>query len=253
MTGGIDGGWVRPLETVDDEVRAWGSRIPEWDQEINMPGIAAMARKAQPGLIIVDRTVHGAYENYQTPEQKIPADQLNYPWESCMTLADNWGYVPGDHYKTSATVIHSLIEIVAKGGSLLLGIGPKPDGQLSGEAIQHLKEIGEWMDKNGAAIYNTRITKNFHDGNVWFTQNRRLGFRYALVNLKESDELPGYIELTQNLPAKGTKMKLLQTGQEVSWIRQGDRVKIILPQSFLKEKKRYPALAFSFIPESQDN
>ena len=45
----LDGGWVRPLETVDDEVRAWGSRIPEWDQGINMPGIAAMAREAQPG------------------------------------------------------------------------------------------------------------------------------------------------------------------------------------------------------------
>ena len=125
--------------------------------------------------------------------------------------------------------------------------------KLSDEAMQHLKEIGEWMDKNGAAIYNTRITKNFHDGNVWFTQNRRLGYRYALVNLNESNELPGYIEWNQNLPAKGTKVKLLQTGKEVSWIRQGDRVKIILPPSFLKEKKRFPALAFSFIPENLDN
>ena len=231
----------------------WGARIPEWDQGINMPAIAGMARKVQPGLIIVDRTVHGAYENYQTPEQKIPEDQLNYPWESCMTLANNWGYVPGDHYKSSATVIHALIEIAAKGGSLLLGIGPKPDGLLSDEAIQHMKEIGEWMDKNGAAIYNTRITKNFHDGNTWFTQNRKLGYRYALVCLKESDELPGFIEWNNNLPAKGAKVKLLQTGQNVSWTRQGDRVKIILPASFLKEKKKYPALAFSFIPENQDN
>ena len=159
-------------------------------------------RKAQPGLIIVDRTVHGPYENYQTPEQKIPEDQLSYPWESCMTLANNWGYVPGDHYKSSATVIHALIEITAKGGSLLLGIGPKPDGLLSEEAIQHMKEIGAWMDKNGAAIYNTRITKNFHDGNIWFTRNQKLGYRYALVCLKESDELPGFIEWNNNLPAK---------------------------------------------------
>ena len=166
-----------------------------------------------------------------------------------MTLADNWGYVPGDHYKSSATVIHALIEIVAKGGSLLLGIGPKPDGLLSEEAIQHMKEIGKWMDKNGAAIYNTRITKKFHDGNVWFTRNRTLGYMYALVCQKESDELPGYIEWSQNLPAKGTKVKLLQTGANVLWIRQGDRVKIILPDSFLKDKKIYPHWPFHLFPK----
>jgi alpha-L-fucosidase len=170
-----------------------------------------------------------------------------------MTLANNWGYVPGDHYKSSADVIHALIEITAKGGSLLLGVGPKPDGLLSDEALQHLKEIGEWMDKNGSAIYNTRITKNFHDGNVWFTRNPKLGYRYALVCLKESDELPGYIEWNNNLPAKGTVVKLLQTGKNVSWSRQGNRVKIVLPPSFLKEKHRYPALAFSFIPENQED
>ena len=249
----LDGGWVRPLESVDDEVRGWGARIPEWDQGINIPAIAGMARKAQPGLIIVDRTVHGPYENYQTPEQRIPETQLNYPWESCMTLANNWGYVPGDHFKSSATVIHALIEIVAKGGSLLLGVGPKPDGLLSEEAVQHLKEIGVWLEKNGAAIYNTRTTKNFHDGNVWFTQNPKLGYSYALVCLNDSSDLPIYIEWTQNAPARGTMVNLLETGKPVTWTREGDLIKIILPADLLKEKRKYPALAFSFIPEKKDN
>jgi len=44
----LDGGWVRPLETVNDEVRSWGARIPEWSQDIDMPRIAQMARTAQP-------------------------------------------------------------------------------------------------------------------------------------------------------------------------------------------------------------
>src|SRR5215218_10911878 len=120
----LDGGWVRPLETVNDEVRSWGARIPQWGQDIDMPAIATMARQAQPGLLVVDRTVHGPYENYQTPEQRIPAQQLDHPWESCMTLANNWGYVPGDVFKSPTKVIHTLIEVVAKGGSLLLGVGP---------------------------------------------------------------------------------------------------------------------------------
>ena len=148
----LDGGWVRPLETVNEEVRSWGARIPEWSQDIEMPKIATMAREAQPGLLIVDRTVHGPYENYQTPEQRIPSEKIDNPWESCMTLANNWGYVPNDRYKSSAKVIHSLIEVVAKGGSLLLGIGPKPDGTLTDVALQRMKEVGQWLSKNGAAI-----------------------------------------------------------------------------------------------------
>lgn len=72
-----------------------GVLIPEWSQDIDMPKIAAMAREAQPGLRMVDRTVHGPYENYQTPEQRIPEKQLDHPWESCMTLANNLGVCAG--------------------------------------------------------------------------------------------------------------------------------------------------------------
>src|SRR5918993_53939 len=87
----LDGGWVRPLETGNEEVKSWGARIPE--------------------------------------------AQLDHPWESCMTLANNWGYVPNDQFKSSNRIIHSLIEVVAKGGSPLLGIGPNPDGTLPTEAV----------------------------------------------------------------------------------------------------------------------
>lgn len=198
----LDGGWVRPLKTVNEEVRSWGTRIPKWSQDIDMPRIAEMARTAQPGILIVDRTVHGPYENYQTPEQKIPEQQLDYPWETCMTLANNWGYVPNDKFKPSARIIHSLIEVVAKGGSLLLGIGPKPDGTLPEEAVQRMKEIGEWMTKNGEAIYNTRSTGYFHDRNTWFTQNKQQGKMYALVCLKENEPMPAFVEWETTCPLK---------------------------------------------------
>lgn len=244
----LDGGWVRPRETVNEEVLSWGARIPEWSQDIDMPRIASMARKAQPGLLIVDRTVHGPFENYQTPEQRIPAQQLNYPWESCMTLANNWGYVPGDSFKSPAKVIHSLIEVVAKGGSLLLGIGPKPDGTLPEEALLRLEAIGKWMDKNGAAIYNTRATKNYKDGNTYFTASKTGSVRYALVCLKENEALPQVVEWAGNEPKKGSKMKLLQTGETVKWKQESGRIKVSLPTRLLKEKSDYAALAFSFAP-----
>ncbi len=70
----LDGGWIRPDSTINDEVRSWGYDISKWEQDIEMPGIARMARRYQPGLLIVDRSVHWPYENYRTPEQSIPSE-----------------------------------------------------------------------------------------------------------------------------------------------------------------------------------
>lgn len=243
----LDGGWVRPLETVTDEVRSWGAAIPAWSQDIDMPKIAAMARTAQPGLLVVDRTVHGPYENYQTPEQRIPEKQLDHPWESCMTLANNWGFVPNDQFKSATKVIHSLAEVVAKGGSLLLGIGPKPDGTLPGEATERLEEIGKWTRVNGEAIYNTRITKDYHTGNTWFTQDKTATTRYAIVCLEEGKQLSGTVSWKTNLPKAKSKIKLLQTGEYVKWKTTGDTVTVTMPKSMTG--KLYPALAFAFTSE----
>jgi hypothetical protein len=66
----LDGGWVRPFSTIDPNI-SWQKTIP-YDQDIDMAKIAAMGRKNQPGLLVVDRTVTGEFENYVTPEQSIP-------------------------------------------------------------------------------------------------------------------------------------------------------------------------------------
>jgi Alpha-L-fucosidase len=241
----LDGGWVRPLETVTDEVRAWGAAIPAWNQEVDIPRIAAMARKAQPGLLVVDRTVAGPYENYQTPEQTIPDKALDHPWESCITLGNAWGWVPNEQYKSPTKVIHRLIEIVAKGGSLLLGVGPRADGTIELAEVKVLKQIGDWMKTNGNAIYGTRICSEYRDGNTFFTQSKDGKIQYALVCLPEGSSIPENVEWKGNLPKKGAKMTLLSSGTKVKWTIVGDKVKVTLPASFAK-KGAYPALAFSF-------
>jgi alpha-L-fucosidase len=242
----LDGGWVRPLSTVNDEVRGWGAAIPEWSQDIDMPKIAGMARKAQPGLLMVDRTVHGPYENYQTPEQKIPEKQLDHPWESCLTLGNAWGFVPNDKYKPADEVIRSLVEVVAKGGSLLLGVGPKPDGTFPDVATQRLEEIGRWMKTNGKAIYNTRITPDYHNGNTWFTQSKDGKVKNA-VYCFTADSLPaGKVTWMGNLPKKGSKMMLLNTNQPVKWVENGNNVTVSLPANFKNDLNVYSALAFTY-------
>lgn len=222
----LDGGWVRGLRPGE---QADQGRISRGLPEIDMPKIAAMGRRYQPGLLIVDRTVPGEFENYQTPERGVPDMQLENPWESCIPLGNDWGYVPTDQFKTPAKVIHTLAEIVAKGGNLLLGIGPKPDGTLSEDVLVRLNKIGGWLSKNGEAIYNTRITLHYRDGNTWFTQSKDGKHLYAIVCLEEGKPLPRKIVWKGNQPAPGTNIILFETGKKVSWKKTADGVEIRLP------------------------
>jgi len=240
----LDGGWVRPKETVNEEVLSWGAPIPEWSMDIDMPSLVAKARRLQPGLLVVDRTVHGAYENYRTPEQRIPQKKLDYPWESCMTLGGAWGYVKEDKLKTSAEVIHSLIEIVAKGGNLLLGVGPRPDGTLPTEVITRLQEIGSWMQTNGEAIYNTRTEEVYRDEDTWFTKEKNGKRSFALVCVKDTVCMPSNIRWRGNPPGSKSRMKLLGWKDPIKWKLEGEYVIVQIPKSVASWKT--PALVFAF-------
>jgi len=95
--------------------------------------------------------------DYGTPEQEIPAGGLpGVDWESCMTMNKHWGYNKNDHnWKSSATMIHMLIDIASKGGNYLLNVGPTAEGLIPGPSIERLQEIGKWMKQNGESIYGT--------------------------------------------------------------------------------------------------
>lgn len=210
----LDGGWV----TGDD---------------INLDGILEKARKQHPGLISVDRSIRGKNENYQTPERGIPETQLDYPWESCITLSNDWGWVPDAPFKSSQKVIGLLTEITAKGGCLLLGVGPTADGIIEEGVVKRLHEVGEWLRANGKAIYNTRTTPVYHDGNVWFTADKDGKTLYAIYALPEGEKLPASIEWNGNLP-KGS-MKLLNGDRRVKYTCQGEKVIISLPKGLKDE------------------
>ena len=214
----LDGGWVTK------ENRG---------QDIDMPGMAAMARSHQPGLIIVDRTIHGPYENYQTPERTVPEQQLAFPWESCIPLSDDWGFVNHPRWKSPQRVINTLVEIVAKGGNMVLGVGPTPEGLIQPEAVSRLKEIGQWLKKYGRAIYGTTITPRYHDGNIWFTAAKDGKSLFAIYQLNEDEAVPAQLTWTGNLPKKG--VRLLSTGKKLKTKVTGDRVTVTLPKGMPRE------------------
>ncbi len=241
----LDGGWVRPRNTVTQEVLDWGAPIPDFDQEINMPLLARKVRKNQPGLLIVDRTVHGEFENYRTPEQAIPKDKSDDPWESCITLGGAWGYVPNDKFKSSEKVVHTLIEIVAKGGNLLLGVGPTAEGEFLPEQISRLDEIGKWLNTNGEAIYNTRAIDNFKSGNVYFTRGKGK-FAYALLPISKAEPLKNELSWTGNSPKIGTEITLLGSNEVLKWETKNEITKVFLSKEILRNNENSEAIALRF-------
>jgi alpha-L-fucosidase len=224
----LDGGWVRPTAPADPI--AGSGRVP-WPQDIDMPRIAAMARKNQPGIIVVDRDVHGPFENYRTPEQKIPDKPLPYPWETCMTMATSWSYVPNDVYKPSRELIHTLVDIVAKGGNFLLNIGVSPKGEFAPDAYDRLRDIGAWMKINSEAIYNTRPIAPYTEGKVRFTSSNN-GTVYAIY-LADRDEQspPEQIRLSGITPHKGARFTLLGANEPLKWKTIGRETVIDIPES----------------------
>ena len=216
----LDGGWIT-------------------GEEIGLDTILVDARKRNPGMISVDRTIRGKNENYQTPEQGIPAKQLDIPWESCITLSHAWGWTPNARFKSPNKVIGILSEIVAKGGCLALGVGPKADGTLQPEVVKNLLQIGNWLNKNGQAIYSTVNAAHYNDGKVWFTADKNGKTLYAIYALEDGEKTPKTITWTENKP-KG-KLVLLQNGKSVKYTVKGNQVTVTLPSGLKNEP-----LAFKF-------
>lgn len=211
----LDGGWVRPAWSVNEETEPWlgcYQRI----QDINMPKLASIARSNNPDLIIVDRSVGGRYENYRTPEKQVPDSLLTYPWETCMTMGDSWSWVPNDNYKSTTQLVHMLCDVVAKGGNLLLNVGPDAQGRLPEPALERMEQMGAWLDVYGRAIYASRPLYPYSRGQVRFTQSKDGKHRYAIYLLDlpaktATFEVPYAVKKVHSLASK-CNVKIKQTG-----------------------------------------
>jgi alpha-L-fucosidase len=172
----------------------------------------------------VDRAVEGPNQNYLTPEQSIPDKPLPYPWETCMTMANSWSYVPGDQYKSTATLLKNLCLIVSRGGNFLLNIAPDPQGRWDSIAYQRLDEIGVWMQTNGQAIYNSNPLAPYQindgDNGSWvFTKVDKSTYAIWIPGSKPTTAVT--LDLATAFPlAKFSKVKALNPGNTCS-IKKG--------------------------------
>jgi alpha-L-fucosidase len=135
-----------------------------------------LAWQLQPNIVVT----RGAL---QTPEQYVPGMPLGGAWEANMTMGAAWQYQPQNEiYKPGRELIRLLIHTRAKGGNLLLDIGPKPNGELPIEEEERFRELALWMFVNSDAIYAVRPWVITNEGDIWFTKKKDENVLYALVD-----------------------------------------------------------------------
>lgn len=143
-----------------------GLDILWWDTPRGMTEEAANVLQAEadkyPDMITNNRLYRPWPGDFSTPEQHVPPTGLDYDWEVCMTMNTSWGYKKNDdNWKSSESLIRMLVDIASKGGNLLLNVGPTAEGLIPDPSVDRLKEIGEWMQKNGESIYGTSASPFF--------------------------------------------------------------------------------------------
>ncbi|MCL1793018.1 MAG: alpha-L-fucosidase [Oscillospiraceae bacterium] len=185
-------------------------------QDIRIEELIEKARKVQPWLLSADRTCGGICENYVTPEQCVPENPMDIPWESNVTMGKSFSFAYDDDYKSVKELIHLLIDVIAKGGNLALNVGPQPDGRLPKPAIERMNGIGNWLKIYGEAVYGTRACYPYRSGNFAFTQKEKEKKAFAFHMRGESAGFPEEIVIP-HINKKVSRIENIRTGKTITF------------------------------------
>ncbi len=143
-------------------------------------GLKELAWELQPEIVVTRGDL-------ATPEQYIPDQGDDRPWEACFTLGTQWAYKPTNEvYKSGNELIRMLVETRAKGGNLLLNVGPKPNGEIPVEQEARIQEMALWIFTNQEAVYEVRPWSVLRERltlahEAWYLQSKGGDAVYAVI------------------------------------------------------------------------
>jgi alpha-L-fucosidase len=207
----------------------------------------ALIHRLQPSALIVPNHHKAPMpgEDVQTFEQDLPGANTagfntreigSLPLETSLTMNDSWGFSITDRkFKSARDLIGYLVRAAGNGGNLLLNVGPRPDGTIQPEAVEHLREVGKWLATYGPSIYGTRA------GPVpprdWGATTRRGDTVFVhVLNLRDR---------VLALPAFGSRISaanMMGAGDRVEFVQNESGITLTLPASGATEPDRVVVL-----------
>lgn len=160
---------LKELLTNYDPYMLWfdGAWEKPWTNEMGKE-MYAYLKSIKPNVIINNRLgkemagmegrkidVTAMVGDYDTPEQVVGKMNMALPWESCFTICHQWAWKPNDKMKPLKECLTILEKTAGGNGNLLFNVGPMPDGRIEARQVARLKEMGDWLQQNGAAVYST--------------------------------------------------------------------------------------------------
>ena len=188
----------------------------------------------QPDCVISGRIGYGLGDFREMGDNEIPVLAYQGSWETPMTLNNTWGYSKTDEsWKTPQTVIKMLIDVVGKGGNLLMNVGPDELGRFPEGSTRVLRTIGKWLEKNGESIYGAGACADFPYQIRWGGITARPKTMY--LHLLNAYEIPDELKLC-NLETKVRRVYLLETGEELKFFQSYEiardeyRFRVVMPK-----------------------
>ncbi len=151
--------------------------------------LKGLIRELQPNCLVNSRLGLSIKEDPDIDYKTLGDNQLgnkkeNFPWQSPATVAHSWGfYSKESKWKSTTTLLKSLINNASLNGNFMLNIGPRANGDVPYEITQRMLEMGEWLNINGEAIYGTEafdLSKDQHDWGKITCKKTAEGFKLYL-------------------------------------------------------------------------
>jgi alpha-L-fucosidase len=201
-----------------------GTNLPEtWGNTELFP----MIRALQPQVVMNKRC--GGWGDFDTPEQTIGRFQDNCPWETCMTICNQWAWKPEDTMKSLKECVGVLVRCAGGDGNLLFNVGPMPTGEIEPRQAKRLRQMGQWLASCGEAVYATRGGPYLPS--AWAVSTRKGHTIYLHV----LDWPRGKSSI--RIPAPGAKVTsaTLLTGGALRLKRTDQAIEISIPPRFRQE------------------
>ncbi|MFD9118435.1 alpha-L-fucosidase [Streptomyces bottropensis] len=212
--------WDRYLAYRDGQVRELVERYRpdllwfdgEWErteQQWRIPELAELILAENPDTVLNARMLSRG--DYATPEQGVPLEAPDGPWELCLTINDSWGFQHADHnHKSVRQLVRYFAETIGMGGNLLLDVGPRADGTIPAEQVERLEGLGAWIGRHSAAVHGTvaGLPAGHHYGPSTLSADRRTLYLTCFDVPRESVAVRGLRNPVRKVTVLGTGAEL---------------------------------------------